>query len=128
MAKDCDKTIKSFEVSSNIKDMKIADKYPYTNRGESETQATIRCTSKLFHDPQYNCAKTLRLHLKNTGSVTAETENRSVVFHHFVGNHFHIYFLNRAGCAAYNNSSTWGHWQSGDWALHAVGCKRFAHP
>ena len=102
MAKDCDKTIKSFEVSSNIKDMKIADKYPYTKRGESETQATIRCTSKLFHDPQYNCAKTLRLHLKNTGSVTAETENRSVVFHRFVGNRFHIYFLNSGLLYHYN--------------------------
>ena len=58
MARDCDKTIKLVEVSSNIKDIKIADKYPYAKRGESETQATIHCTSKLFHDPQYNCART----------------------------------------------------------------------
>ena len=46
--------------------------------------------------------KLLRLHLKNTGSVTAETENRSVVFHRFVGNCFHIYFLNSGLLYHYN--------------------------
>ena len=32
MAKECEKVIKSFEVTNNIKDLKNSDKYPFTLR------------------------------------------------------------------------------------------------
>ena len=88
MAKECEKVVKAFDDHINLNDEKT--KF----RGESNTQATTRCTAKLFYDPKFNCSEFLVRHLKPKGSVPAEYQNKSVVYHCFVGNHFHIYFLN----------------------------------
>ena len=94
MAKECEKVVKVFEDHINLNDKKTNGPYPYPFRGESNTQATIRCTAKLFYDPKFNCSDFLVRHLKTKGSVPAEYQNRSIVYHRFVGNRFHIYFLN----------------------------------
>ena len=104
MAKECEKVIKSFEVTNNIKDLKKSDKYPFTLRTESDTKGLLRCADKLFHDPLYNCADLLREHLKVTGIPTAETQNRSVVYNRYIGNRFHLYFLNSGLLYHYNTS------------------------
>ena len=94
MVKECEKVIKSFEVANNIHDLKKSDKYPSTLRTESNTKELLRCADKLFHDPLYNCADLLREYLKVTGILTAETQNRSVVYNRYIGNRFHLYFVN----------------------------------
>ena len=93
MAKECEKAIKSFEEEMKISENKKTEKYPYQHRAESNTQATVRCASKLFYDPQFNCEENLVAHLKSKGQVPGETSNSNIVFYRFVGNRFHIYFL-----------------------------------
>ena len=93
MAKECEKVIKSFEEEMKISENKKTEKYPYQHRAESNSQATVRCASKLFYDPQFNCEENLVAHLKSKGQVPGETSNSNIVFHRFVGNRFHIYFL-----------------------------------
>ena len=89
MAIECEKVVMSFEATNNIND------YPFKHRGETNTKATVRCTAKLFHDPQFNCRQPLVQYLKTKcGTITGETVNRSVVYHRMKGSRFHIYFLN----------------------------------
>ena len=104
MAKECEKVIRAFEMRENISDLKKNDTYPFMHRAESNTQATVRCTAKLFYDTQFNCDENLVTHLKMQGVVPAETANRSVVYHRFVGNRFHVYFLNSDLLYHYNNA------------------------
>ena len=94
MAKECDQVVKAFEDHIDLNDKKTNGPCPYPFRGKSNTQATTRCTANLFYDPKFNCSDFLVRHLKTKSSVSAEYHNRSVVYHRFVGNRFHIYFLN----------------------------------
>jgi len=93
MAKEYEKVVKAFEDHINLNDKKTNGPCPYPFRGKSNTQATTRCTANLFYDPKFNCSDFLVRHLKTKGSIPAEYQNRSVVYR-FVGNRFHIYFLN----------------------------------
>ena len=92
MAKDCEKIIKQFESNRNINKIHSM-KMPYMYRGESMTQALIRVVSKLFHSTQYSCSGQLKSYLTQEG-VSTKFEKQSIQYHHFVGNRFHIYFLN----------------------------------
>ena len=65
MAKECEKSFEEMKVNENKK----TDKYPFQHRAESNTQATVRCASQLFYDPQFNCDENLVAHLKAKGKV-----------------------------------------------------------
>ena len=43
--------------------------YPFQHRGESNMQALVRTTAKLFHDNKYSCVHELTVHLKTFGTV-----------------------------------------------------------
>ena len=92
IAKACEKVIKLNEDSVSINDKKTKGNYPFQHRAESNTQALVRTTAKLFHDNKYSC-----VHLKSLGAVPQEDGKKSVLYHRFVGNRFHIYFLS-SGC------------------------------
>ena len=97
IAKACEKVVKVHEDSVSINDKKTKGNYPFQHRGESNTQALVRTTAKLFHDNKYSCVHELTVHLKTFGAVPQEDEKKSVLYHRFVGNRFHIYFLS-SGC------------------------------
>ena len=97
IAKACEKVIKLNEDSISINDKKTKGNYPFQHRGESNTQALVRTTAKLFHDNKYSCVHELTVHLKSLGAVPQEDGKKSVLYHRFVGNRFHIYFLS-SGC------------------------------
>ena len=97
MAKSCEKVVKLYADSVSINDRKSKGSYPFQHRGESNTQALVRTTGRLFHDNKYSCAHELKVHLKSLGAVPREDEKKSVLYHRFVGNRFHIYFLS-SGC------------------------------
>ena len=92
IAKACEKVIKLNDDSVSINDKKPKGNYPFQYRGESNTQALVRTTAKLFHDNKYSC-----VHLKSLGAVPQEDGKKSVLYRRFVGNRFHIYFLS-SGC------------------------------
>ena len=81
MAKSCEKEIKIYE--SSVTGMPMGT-VPFTHRGESLTQATVRVVSKLFHSTQY-FSENLQAYL--TRVEGAKT------YYRFVGNRFHVYFL-----------------------------------
>ena len=100
MAKECEQVVFNFEQSNKICDTKNPKlKYPFLNRGESNTKALVRTTAKLFYDLQYNCDKELVSYLQSR-----DVANNSVVYHRFVGNRFHIYFLDSALLYHYKDS------------------------
>ena len=99
-AKEAEKIIKCHEKDCNLTQDRGNCTYPFQHRGESLTQATIRTASKHFHDTQYHCEE-LVCHLKSQGAVPQESQNRSVVYYRFIGNRFHIYFLNAGLLFAY---------------------------
>ena len=104
MAKQCEKVVKSFEEEMKVHEKKKTEKYPFQHRAESNTQATVRCASKLFYDPQFNCGENLIAHLKAKGKVPHEISNGNTVYHRFVGNRFHIFFLDSGLLYHYTNS------------------------
>ena len=97
MAKDCEKVIKSYEESVSINDQKSKGNYPFQHRGESNTQALVRTSAKLYHDAKFNCSHALSCYLKSVNAVPEADKKKSVLFHRFVGNRFHVYFLS-SGC------------------------------
>ena len=48
MAKECEMVVRSFEATKNISGMKTNGPYPFPHHSESNTQATVRCTARLF--------------------------------------------------------------------------------
>lgn len=72
-------------------------------RGESDTQALIKNTGKLFYNDATGCCKDLTAYIKEK-LVLPEVESKdyiqSKLYHRFVGNRFHIYFLD-AGLVDY---------------------------
>ena len=92
MAKGCEKVVKQYEISQKEFDQSNK-KMPYLHRGESFTQGLIRIVSKIFHNTQYSCNREHVKYLKDL-EVTSCYEKKAVLYHRFVGNRFHIYFLN----------------------------------
>ena len=102
MAKSCEKVVKTYEESVSINNQKKKAQYPFQHRGESNTQALVRTSAKLFHDNKYSCAHELNVHLK---SLQAHgDEKKSILFPRFVGNRFHIYFLSSGYLYHYRTS------------------------
>ena len=91
---DCNKVLQNYEKHDELCKKKTAGQYPYSHRGECETQALIRTASKIFHEGQYACGKDFIHHVKSAGIAAGEKENgKSVLYYRFVGNRFHISFL-----------------------------------
>lgn len=94
--KVCEKVLKEKE---NVP----KDKYtqnPYTHRGESMTQAFIRCVSKLFHDVSVAVGQDLINYLRSTGFQTRK-ENP---FQRWVGSKFNILFESAKTAYVYSPS------------------------
>ena len=102
MAKECSRQIKSYENASNVEWNSSKKKYPYAHHGESNTEALIHTISKLFYDVQFNCNSELLAHLKVADVVLKPSA--SVVYYRFVGNRFHILFLNAGLLYHYRNT------------------------
>lgn len=89
IAKVCDKAVKQFELKEFAeRQFEKSGSLPYTNRGESITQALVRLTGKLFH----SCNRDLTEYLKMKDKIDKRQGSGSV-YYQFVGNRFHIYFL-----------------------------------
>ena len=95
LAKACDKTLKSEEDHLLGKSAQTGAQ-PFLHGNESHTQALVRATSKLFHNTKYNCRAELSANLRTRNCIPPEDALKSVLFHRFVGNRFHVYFLNCA--------------------------------
>lgn len=94
IAKDCDKVLCNFEKQCGLPEKKKAGQYPFTHRGESDTQALVCTSSKIFHEGQYACGKEFIEHVKTAGIAACEKDTgKSVIYYRFVGNRFHILFL-----------------------------------
>ncbi|KAG1675727.1 hypothetical protein GQR58_014553 [Nymphon striatum] len=73
----------------------------FKRSGESDTQALIKNTGKLFYNDATGCCKDLTAFIKEKLELPESEGNiRSKLFHRFVGNRFHIYFLD-AGLVDY---------------------------
>lgn len=75
----------------------------FKRRGESDTQALIKNTGKLFYNDATGCCNDLTAYIKENLALP-EGESRDLIqsklYHRFVGNRFHIYFLD-AGLVDY---------------------------
>ena len=79
--------------SVSINEQNSKGYYSFQHRGESNTHALVRTSCKLYHDPKYNCSHALTCCLKSADAIPETDKKKSVLFHRFVGNRFHIYFL-----------------------------------
>ena len=104
IARVCDKQICNYEKRENALGEKNQS-LPYTRRGESNTQALVRCVSKLFHETQYCCSQELITYLKEVCVLPEQTSSDSVIYYRFVGNRFHVYFFNSGLLYLYEKSS-----------------------
>ena len=100
IAKAVDKSVKLFE-DRRLTSLKKRGSLPFIHRGESQNQALIRTTSKIFHSTKYSCREEMTQHLRSCGLVAA---NASPNYHRFVGNRFHVMFLDSATLFAYSTS------------------------
>ena len=96
IAKECEKSVQRFEEKVGINAKKSSGNYPFIHHGESNSQAVIRTTSKLFHDTKFNCSTELSSYLRSKGAVPREDANKTILYYRFVGNRFHILFLSSA--------------------------------
>lgn len=91
---DCHKVLHHHEKESGVSQKKTSGQYPFVHRDESETQALIRTTSKIFHEGQCACGKEFIHHVREAGTAAGEKDSKkSVLYYRFVGNRFHISFL-----------------------------------
>lgn len=90
--KECDKAIKKLEHPNLQKKYVNA---PFPHRGESMTQALIRCIDKLFHDQSIAIGEDLRNFLRSCG--------HDGKFLRWVGNKFNILFNNAYSAFLYKD-------------------------
>lgn len=90
IAKNTDGVLVNFEEEQHV-DIKQF----FKRRGESFTQALIKGVGKLFYSESVGCNKDLTEFLfQQSGVPDCETaDGVKRVYHRFVGNRFHIYFL-----------------------------------
>ena len=98
MAKGSDKTVTKFE-----NDNQLDIKQLFRKSGESYTQALIKCVGKLFYNDKVGCSKDITAHLKEVVEIpdSEVSESMKRVYHRFVGNRFHIYFLDAGLCRSH---------------------------
>ena len=63
IAKECEKSVHRFEQKTGMNNKKSSGNCPFIHHGESNSQADIRTTSKLFHDTKFNCSTELSSYL-----------------------------------------------------------------
>ena len=91
IARECEKVIRTHDATLPISN----GLQPFTKGGESNTQALVRCVGKLFHDPACGCGAELTKYLKMNNFSTSDNDDlqKKTLFPRFVGNRFHVYFL-----------------------------------
>ena len=92
-ARECDKEVRAYETDQNVNSKKSGGHYPFTHRNESNTQALVRVTGKLFHDTKYNSDLELVEYLRSVDAVHQLDRQRSVIYPRFVGNTPHFFPL-----------------------------------
>ena len=92
IARESDKIIKHKETGALT-----SKQFPFTHKQESVTQATVRTFVKLFHTTQY----------LNEDIITYISQRfKDFRYYRFVGNRFHVYFLNSGLLYSYRSFYT----------------------
>lgn len=95
IARDCDKHVREYETDISFTEKRPKGNYPFIHRTESHTQALIRTAGKIFHDTAYSCSHEFACFLSNKpGATDHNLAADRVVYHRYVGNRFHVMFLN----------------------------------
>ena len=97
MARDSEKAIQEIETGCAIEKPKDL----FINRKESITQGIIRGIGKLWYNDKFGLIQELTAHFNALSDIEATSKK---FFHRFVGNRFHIYFLDAGLLYAYKDS------------------------